>query len=315
MSALKRFRDASARSSRPSRCRSSPPPVDIKLATLVPANTRRGTRRCSTWATPWNKDTAGRVTLTVYPGSTDSATRRHHHADAPGLRNATRPRISRTVGPDRGRRGVQRLQHAVLLRARTRKCARSRRSSRRSLEQRLEAKGFHLLAGAPADGSSSSRRKPLRTLDQTSSRRSCSRARGPSKWSSWYVGNGFHPVALLPADIPRSSSSRPASSTRRRTCRTWRSNFQIFRDAKYMLDLRIAPLSGALVISNAAWNKISAEDEREGDGRRAGARGEGLHRRAEAGRRLDQGDADPRAARSSRSTRRPRPISAPTPTR
>ena len=34
---------------------------------------------------------------------------------------------------------------------------------------------------------------------------------------------------------------------------------QIFRDAKYMLDVHVAPLYGALVVTNEAWNKISAE--------------------------------------------------------
>ena len=38
-------------------------------------------------------------------------------------------------------------------------------------------------------------------------------------------------------------------------------NLQIFRDAKYMLDLHIAPLVGAMIMSNTAWNKISAEDK------------------------------------------------------
>jgi TRAP-type C4-dicarboxylate transport system substrate-binding protein len=35
---------------------------------------------------------------------------------------------------------------------------------------------------------------------------------------------------------------------------------QIFHDAKYMLDVRLAPLLGAIVMTNTAWNKISAED-------------------------------------------------------
>ncbi len=46
---------------------------------------------------------------------------------------------------------------------------------------------------------------------------------------------------------------------------------QIFRDAKYMLDVRVAPLYGALVITNEAWNKIEAERSadraRRGQGR------------------------------------------------
>ena len=36
---------------------------------------------------------------------------------------------------------------------------------------------------------------------------------------------------------------------------------QVFRDAKYMLDVDVAPLYGALVISSTAWNKIAPADQ------------------------------------------------------
>jgi len=36
---------------------------------------------------------------------------------------------------------------------------------------------------------------------------------------------------------------------------------QVFRDAKYMLDVDVAPLFGALVLTNSAWNKISPADQ------------------------------------------------------
>jgi TRAP-type C4-dicarboxylate transport system substrate-binding protein len=35
----------------------------------------------------------------------------------------------------------------------------------------------------------------------------------------------------------------------------------IYTDAKYMLDLHIAPLTGALVMSETAWNRLSPEDK------------------------------------------------------
>jgi TRAP-type C4-dicarboxylate transport system substrate-binding protein len=36
---------------------------------------------------------------------------------------------------------------------------------------------------------------------------------------------------------------------------------QTFSTAKYMLDLHIAPLVGAMVITNTAWNKLSPADQ------------------------------------------------------
>jgi len=35
---------------------------------------------------------------------------------------------------------------------------------------------------------------------------------------------------------------------------------QIFQDAKYMLDVRLAPLLGAIVVTNTAWNRVSVDD-------------------------------------------------------
>jgi TRAP-type C4-dicarboxylate transport system substrate-binding protein len=36
---------------------------------------------------------------------------------------------------------------------------------------------------------------------------------------------------------------------------------QIFRDAKFMLDVDVAPLYGALVMTNEAWKKLSSADQ------------------------------------------------------
>ena len=64
-----------------------------------------------------------------------------------------------------------------------------------------------------------------------------------------------------------------------------------------MLDLHVAPLVGALIISNDAWNKISAEDRAkmtEAAGRDGNAH---PRRSAEAGRRLGHGDEGARPRR------------------
>jgi TRAP-type C4-dicarboxylate transport system substrate-binding protein len=35
---------------------------------------------------------------------------------------------------------------------------------------------------------------------------------------------------------------------------------QIFKDAPHMLDIRVAPLVGATIMTDSAWNRISADD-------------------------------------------------------
>src|SRR4029078_895911 len=50
---------------------------------------------------------------------------------------------------------------------------------------------------------------------------------------------------------------------------------QFFRDAPYMLDIRVAPLLGATVITTEAWNRI-AESDRERMQEAAGVMAQGL---------------------------------------
>ena len=73
---------------------------------------------------------------------------------------------------------------------------------------------------------------------------------------------------------------------------------QIFRDAKYMLDVRVAPLIGALVVTNDAWNKIERRPIRPIVLAAAqGIREAAARRRAEARRRLGRDHEDARPDR------------------
>ena len=85
-------------------------------------------------------------------------------------------------------------------------------------------------------------------------------SKGVESWVQWYVSNGFHPVALLPADIPAQLKLSTGLIDTAPNPPYLALSLQIFRDAKYMLDLHIAPLTGAMIISNQAWGRISAED-------------------------------------------------------
>src|SRR4030095_17031774 len=67
MTALKRFLVIASIVAAPALILAAP--GEIKLATLVPANTSWH-KALLDMGNTWNKDTAGRVTLTVYPGGT-----------------------------------------------------------------------------------------------------------------------------------------------------------------------------------------------------------------------------------------------------
>lgn len=174
-------------------------PGEIKLATLVPQ------------LSPWhkallemgntvNKDTAGRVTLTVYPGSTDTEGNIITQM-RPGFEKYQATYISNLgltevdeafnvlnmpffFGSDEEVRAVQKKLTPIV-------------------EQRLQAKGLHFLAWGTGGWVQLFSKKELRTLDQVKSAKLFV-SKGASKWVRWYVGNGFHPVELVPASIPNS---------------------------------------------------------------------------------------------------------------
>jgi TRAP-type C4-dicarboxylate transport system substrate-binding protein len=74
------------------------------------------------------------------------------------------------------------------------------------------------------------------------------------------VANGFNPVALSPADIPGALKVATGQIDTAPYPPYLAVSTQIFNNAKYMLELHIAPLSAALIVSNIAWDKISRED-------------------------------------------------------
>ena len=73
-------------------------------------------------------------------------------------------------------------------------------------------------------------------------------------------GNGFNPVALNANDIPAQLKLTTGMIDAAPSPPYPALLLQIFRDAKYMLDVRFAPLYGAVVMTNEAWNKIEAND-------------------------------------------------------
>jgi TRAP-type C4-dicarboxylate transport system substrate-binding protein len=128
------------------------------------------------------------------------------------------------------------------------------------LEQKLQAKGFHLVSWGTGGWVQVFSKKPLRSLADVKNAKLFT-TKGSDNWLQWYVANGFHPVALLPADIPAQLKLSTGLIDTAPNPPYLALSLQIFRDAKYMLDLHIAPLGGAMIMSNTAWNKISADDK------------------------------------------------------
>jgi TRAP-type C4-dicarboxylate transport system substrate-binding protein len=127
------------------------------------------------------------------------------------------------------------------------------------IEKRLQAKGLHLLCWGTGGWVQVFSKKPLRTLADVKAAKLFT-SKGSDKWVQWYVANGFHPVALTPADIPAQLKLGTGLIDTAPYPAYLAMSLNIYTDAKYMLDLHIGPLTGALVITETAWNRLSAED-------------------------------------------------------
>src|SRR4029078_530071 len=217
--------------------------ADIRLATLVPAGT--------TWhkalldmGNTWKADTGARVGLTIYPGGTqgdETTTLKKMQNDilqaafltSVGLAEVDEafnvfgmPFFIETTEEEKA--GEQKLTPI--------------------LEQRLQAKGLHLLAWGTGGWVQVFSKKPLRTLgDVKGANRLASK--GNYKWIQGYVPNGFPPVALLPADIPAQLKLSTGLIDTTSNPPYLALSLQIFRDAKYIVHMPLGTLTVPVTIS------------------------------------------------------------------
>jgi TRAP-type C4-dicarboxylate transport system substrate-binding protein len=129
------------------------------------------------------------------------------------------------------------------------------------LDQKLDAKGFHRVAWGSAGWVQLFSKKPLQTLADVKQAKLFT-SQGDDRMVQWYKTNGFNPVALSANDIPAQLKLTTGMIDTAPSPPYPALMLQIFRDAKYMLDVHVAPLLGALVITNNAWTKISPADQK-----------------------------------------------------
>ena len=232
-------------------------PVNIKLATLAPANTSWH-KALMDMGDTWTKTTEGRVKLTVYPGGTQG--------DEPSALRMMRPGVDTLQaglftagGLAQLDEGFNALAMPFFFESDEEELAVQNKISP-ILEQRLAAKGFRILNWGTGGWVQMFSKKPLKTLADVKGAKLFT-SKGDDRTVQFYASNGFHPVALLPSDIPAQLKLSTGLIDTAPYPPYMALTLQIFRDAKYMLDLHAAPFVGATIISNDAWNKISADDQ------------------------------------------------------
>ena len=228
----------------------------IKMATQAPVN--------SSWhkvlldmGAEWEAKTAGRVKLTVYAGGTQGSEDATIRMMRPGVDQlqANLLMLSGLAAIDEGfnifgvpfffqsdAEGLYVLEKITPM-----------------LEKRLDAKGYKLLAWGSAGWVQLFSKKPLTSLADVKATKLYT-SQGNDRMVQWYKGNGFNPVALNANDIPAQLKLSTGMIDAAPSPPYPALLLQIFRDAKYMLDVRFAPLYGAVIMTNEAWNKIEPND-------------------------------------------------------
>ena len=232
-------------------------PVTIKLATLAPVNTTWHKALLDMGET-WNKTTEGRVKLQVYAGGTQG--------DEASTLRMMRPGVETLQAGLYTSGGLALIDDAFnvmgmpfFFETDEEELAVQTKLTP-VLEQRLNAKGFHLLNWGTGGWVQIFSKKPLKTLDDVKGSKLYT-SKGEDKMVQWYTRNAFHPVALLPTEIPAQLKLSTGLIDTAPYPPYIALTLQVFRDAKYMLDARLAPLVGATIISNETWKKISPEDQ------------------------------------------------------
>jgi TRAP-type C4-dicarboxylate transport system substrate-binding protein len=126
-----------------------------------------------------------------------------------------------------------------------------------TLQSRLDSKGFILLNWGHGGWMQIFSRQPIRTVADLKKVRLWTSG-GGDEMTQVYKANGYNPRALAMTDILVSLTTGMVDALPASPLAAL--NFQWNKQAPYMLDIGLAPIVGATVISKQAWNRISAAD-------------------------------------------------------
>jgi TRAP-type transport system periplasmic protein len=228
-------------------------PINIRLATLAPDNSP-WTSALRSMGTAWEKATDRRVRLTVYAGTIPSESSAIARMAVDGLQAATLMVA-----------GLAEIDEAFNVFAvpfffeSDAELAHVQQKLTPLIRERLRAKRYHLINWGNAGWIQLFSKRPIRTLEDVKQARLYT-TEGSPKMVQWYTANGFHAVPLAAGEIPKQLTLPTGAINAAPLPPVYAVALQIFKDAPHMLDVRLAPLVGATLMTDAAWNKISPDD-------------------------------------------------------
>jgi TRAP-type C4-dicarboxylate transport system substrate-binding protein len=231
-------------------------PVRIKLATLAPENSPWHTALADMGAA-WTRVTSGRVVLTIFPGGSIAS-----ESSAIAKMN---PAIDALQAATLTVSGLGEIDDAFNVLGMPfffqsdAELEDIQATLTPMLSSRLEGHGYHLINWGNAGWVQLFSKVQIRTLADARQAKLYT-TEGEPRTVEWYRQNGFHAVPLKQSEIPAQLKSPSGSINAAPSPPYFALALQFYRDAPYMLDLRVAPLTSATVITDRAWQQISAED-------------------------------------------------------
>jgi TRAP-type C4-dicarboxylate transport system substrate-binding protein len=128
------------------------------------------------------------------------------------------------------------------------------------IARRLDAKGFHLLNWGSAGWIQIFSKREIRTLDDLK-RAKLFTSQGDEAMVRWYNSNGFHPQALSEKEIVAQLKLPTGMIDAVPSPAYGAVALQFHTATPFMLDLSVAPLVGATVVTNSVWNRLSDPDK------------------------------------------------------
>jgi len=228
-------------------------PLNVRLATLAPDNSP-WTSALRSMGVAWEKATDRRVRLTVYAGTIPSESSAIARMAVDGLQAATLM-VAGLAEIDEAFNifGVPFFFESDA------ELAHVQQKLTPLIQERLRAKRFHLINWGNAGWVHLFSKQPIRTLDDVKQAKLYT-TEGNPKMVQWYTANGFHAVPLAAGEIPKQLTLPTGAINAAPIPPVYAVALQIFKDAPNMLDVRLAPLVGATIMTDAAWNKISPDD-------------------------------------------------------
>ena len=241
-------------------------PTSIKLATLVPQNSVWD-KNLKQMAEEFKQATAGRYEITVYSGGTqgDEPTvlrkMRLDALQAAALTNTGLAAIDWSFNVFNVPfffESYDELNYVIAKLTPT-------------LKKRTEAKGFILLNWGHGGWTQLFTKKPVQTVADVKQVKLWTSA-GSDNMVQWYKANGFQPRAMATTDITTGLTTGMIDGLP--TTPLAASLFQWFRQTPYMLEIGLAPIVGAGVVTKKAWTAMA-----EADRAKLSAAAEGVEKR------------------------------------